>query len=737
MSHTRLQQRRRRFDSPSRNDASDGRRRILFVDDDPLAGAAFERSVRRAGYLVEVSRSPYEAIARAKERRFDVIVTDLRMPGMDGLTLLERFREIDRSCVSILVTGMPDVDLPRSPATDGSLLAVFGKPWDDVAMLESLDRAFTLCERRSALSKEHKLDLLRVLLVEDNPADAFLTKRALETHCTAVVEVAHRLRDAELLLDTCEFDVVVSDLSLPDGRGIDCIRRLRGAAGEAPIVVLTGLEDDEVAGQALESGAQEFLTKGELDGDKLGRVIAFARHRGRFVAQLTRLASYDALTGLANRRTLRDRLSHAQAVARPDGSHVALLAIDLDRFKNINDTLGHEAGDELLRVVAQRLQTVIREHDTAARLSGDEFAVLLGKLADPEDALTITQRLMTDVQRPVELVQGTVGVSLSVGISVSSTGHETLDEMLRSADEAMYQAKRGGRGRSVPPAQVAHARGLERLSLEMELREAVREQRFTLAYQPQYRLSDGELAGFEALLRWRRADGTPEPPSTFIPILEETGLITKVGKWVVEESCRELQRWRAAHPGHDARMSVNVAGQQFETPGLVELVRDALATSGLAPNDFELEITESVLMRDTAHATAALLGLRNLGVRIAIDDFGTGYSSLAYLKRFNVNTLKIDRSFVADIEQEASTCIASAIITLGQQLGMEVVAEGVETWSQAEYLGAAHGLVVQGYLFGRPGPQTTDFAARVTTPRLSRPSPVLTSWNASTQTAGE
>ncbi len=698
---------RRRSDAEVKNLANYGNR-ILFVDDDPLSSAAFERCVRKAGYDVVACRSGNEALAQAAKVKFGVVVTDLRMPGMDGLTLIEKLRELDRSMVAILVTGIPQMDLPRSPHADGSLFAVFGKPWDEAALLDAISRAFALCQRRASLN-EHRALSMRALLVEDHVPDAFLTRRALERACEAHVEVVGTLRDAELMLDSCAFDVVISDLSLPDGRGIDCIRRLREVAGDAPIIVLTGLRDEAVAGQALESGAQEFLLKGDIKPQELRRVISFARHRGRFVSQLSRLASFDSLTGLANRRTLRAKLAQAQAVAEAEDAKVGLLCIDLDRFKTINDTLGHDAGDALLRMVAERLQQGTRDYDTVARLSGDEFAILLGRLRGPEEAEVIVRRLHEAMAAPVELAQATVTVSMSIGLAIGNSPRDTLDDLMRIADDAMYVAKRGGRDRRASGA----GQGLDLLSLEMELREAVKNSLFRLHYQPQYRLLDGTLVGFEALLRWQRRDGRQVSPATFVPLLEELGLIGEVGAWVTREACAELARWRQARRDSTVRMSVNLSGQQFDRPGLVESIRTALQEAGLEPKDLELEITENVLMRDTAHTAEALLGLRKLGVRIAIDDFGTGYSSLAYLKRFMVNTLKIDRSFVSDIEQEASACIASAVIILGQQLGMDVVAEGVETESQAAYLSQAHGVIAQGYLLGRPGPSALDFASEV------------------------
>ena len=428
--------------------------------------------------------------------------------------------------------------------------------------------------------------------------------------------------------------------------------------------------------------------------------------------ELANLAHYDQLTGLANRRTLRDRYRYAQALAREQGTRVGFLSVDLDRFKNINDTLGHDAGDALLQEVARRIQSCVREHDTVARLGGDEFAVLLTELEADEEASIVAERLVEAMNRPVMLEQESVVVTLSVGAFVPERLETSFDDLLRTADTTMYKAKRSGRNQLVQAGLVTSAQSRERLSVEKELREAVANEALSLNYQPLFHAADGTLSGFEALLRWTRRDGTRISPGVFVPMLEELGLIATAGSWVLREACSELRRFHDAGFDRSVRMAVNLSGQQFERAGLVDHVEDALRRASLTAESLELEITENVLMRDTKQTAQTLTELRELGARVAIDDFGTGYSSLAYLQRFRVNTLKIDRCFVDDMSAERSACIASAIISLGHRLDLEVVAEGVETADQLERLRVQRCDLVQGFHLARPAASTLEWARK-------------------------
>ncbi|MEC7526033.1 MAG: EAL domain-containing protein [Myxococcota bacterium] len=674
---------------------------ILFVDDDEALGRAFARRFRREGFEVVVTNSPIEAIKLSQRRLFSTVVTDLRMPVMSGAEMIEHVAGVQPDVSFVVVTGVPNLDLDRSPPAELSTVGIVAKPWDDDELLSVIRRAVELTTRRRAeTSASRGVDPL-ALVVEDDPDDAALLVTRLR-RCGWRSQVVHRLQEARLVAGSASFDAMLVDLSLPDARGLDAVVRLRQVAPQVPLIVFSGMDDDTTARQAIRAGAHDFLVKGK-DEPRLGRALVLGVERSHYTRRLTSLAHYDQLTGLANRLTLREAVRRAQTAAAVSGHATALLYVDLDRFKTVNDSLGHEAGDALLQKVADRLRASIRDDDTAARLGGDEFAIVLRQLDQPDEASIVAERLLDALRAPFELPQATVRVTCSVGVVVKEAGEQaTLDDLLRQADMAMYDAKRSGRNRLARPRQRSERPGVARIALENELRDAVAEERFSLVYQPQFALPGPELCGYEALLRWTRLDGTRVSPGTFIPLLEDMGLVTQVGRWVLRESCRQLAEWRRRGlPGH-VRMAVNVSGQDFERDDLVGSVRRALDEHGIEPSALELEITESILMRDTERTNVTLEALKREGVPIAIDDFGTGYSSLAYLQRFAVSRLKIDRVFVQTLEGDAEGTIAEAVIALGHRMGMEVLAEGVETEAQLRFLKSVGCDMVQGFLLGRP-----------------------------------
>ena len=415
-------------------------------------------------------------------------------------------------------------------------------------------------------------------------------------------------------------------------------------------------------------------------------------------ARIAHMAGHDALTGLPNRTLLRDRLEQAIAA----GGAAAVLCLDLDRFKEVNDTLGHPVGDALLRAVTGRLRACARGKDVVARLGGDEFAVVLPAPAGtPEGAAGFAGRALEALAEPFLIEGHQLLAGASVGIAVAPADGADADTLLRRADMALYRAKAEGRAawRFFEPALDAQLQ--ERRALEADLRRAVRERRFELHYQPLVRTPTGSVSGVEALLRWRRADGGLVPPADFIPLAEETGLIVPIGDWVLRTACAEVARW----PSGTIGVAVNLSPAQFRRGDLVGSVRAALAASGLGPGRLELEITESVLLEDDRSTLDTLRSLRALGVRIAMDDFGTGYSSLGYLRRFPFDKIKIDRSFVREMARDANCmAIVRAVVSLGATLGATITAEGVETPEQFDLLREIGCEEAQGFLFGRPKP---------------------------------
>lgn len=427
--------------------------------------------------------------------------------------------------------------------------------------------------------------------------------------------------------------------------------------------------------------------------------------RKRAEEHLHRAAFYDHLTGLPNRVHFTDQLQVSIKHAQEHPDHLfAVLFLDVDRFKNINDSLGHVLGDHLLKDVASRLEKCIRPQDTISRFGGDEFAILLDGLAHSADALAVAERIKREMLTTFRLGGHDVFTSVSLGIALSTLGYQSAEEILRDADTAMYRAKAQGKGSYEVFDKLMHARAISLLQLESDLRRAVEFEEFELFYQPIVKLETGKISGFEALLRWRHPVRGMVSPLEFITVAEETGLIIPIGTWVLRQACRQLSKWQAEyHTDVPLTMSVNLSAKQFRQTDLVDQVKRILRETKLSPECLRLEITESVVMEDAQVATAMLRQLRSLNVQLSIDDFGTGYSSLSYLHRFPINILKIDRSFIGRMcQEEESLGIVETIVILASKLKMRVVAEGIETpeqWAMLRDLRCEYG---QGYLFSEP-----------------------------------
>jgi diguanylate cyclase (GGDEF)-like protein/PAS domain S-box-containing protein len=439
--------------------------------------------------------------------------------------------------------------------------------------------------------------------------------------------------------------------------------------------------------------------------------------------QLHHAAFYDSLTGLPNRALFSDQLELTVSRAAQHKDHLfAVLFLDIDRFKNINDSLGHVVGDQLLKAVAGRLVGCVRPEDTVSRFGGDEFAILLNGMKHSGEALSVTERILHEIEAPFRLSGYDVFTSTSVGIALSAIGYESTEEILRDADTAMYRAKEQGKGRYEVFDKLMHARAISRLQLETDLRRALERDEFELHYQPILTLTDARISGFEALVRWRHPERGLVSPADFIPVAEDTELIIPLGAWVLREACRQAREWQLAYPSQEPlTISVNLSGKQFKQPDLVSQIKQTLYQTGLDARFLRLEITESMVMEDAEAATAMLRQLRSLNVQLSIDDFGTGYSSLSYLHRFPVNILKIDKSFVGRMSiDEESLGIVETVITLATKLKMDVVAEGIETREQWDKLKAFQCKYGQGFLFSKPLP-TADAAKLLDEERAQQP----------------
>ncbi|MDQ3328275.1 MAG: EAL domain-containing protein, partial [Chloroflexota bacterium] len=420
--------------------------------------------------------------------------------------------------------------------------------------------------------------------------------------------------------------------------------------------------------------------------------------------QLAHQAFHDPLTGLPNRPGFLDRVQHALLRTTREGGSIAVLFLDLDRFKVINDSLGHEAGDHLLKAVADRLSECLRPDDTVARLGGDEFTILLESDATAGEALRIANRLTQTLQKPFNIDGHDVFVTTSIGIAIKHPHHEAPADLMRDADLAMYRAKERGRACCEVFDPSMNVRAQQRLSMENDLRHAIERGELLLDYQPTVNLRTGMVCGAEALVRWQHPVRGLVNPGDFIRLAEETGLIFPIGRWIIEEACRQLRAWNEKRPlARPLSVSVNLSARQFASPTLTSEIASALAFAEANPASLVLEITETVVMEDAEVNITTLRRLKELGVQLAIDDFGTGYSSLAYLKRFPVDTLKIDKDFVSSLGKDTEdSAIVNAVITLAHTLGMQVTAEGVETDNQIRQLRELGCDLAQGYLFARP-----------------------------------
>jgi diguanylate cyclase (GGDEF)-like protein len=556
---------------------------------------------------------------------------------------------------------------------------------------------------------------LRVLLVEDSEDDAQLLE--LQLRRDGYSPLVHRVdkpEDLALALKKPEWDVVITDHNLPGFSSESAILQVQNANLDIPVIIVSGTIGEEVAVSAMKAGASDYIMKGNLARlphaiKRELRDFELRRQQRKSEETIRYLAFYDSLTQLPNRRLLMDRLEHSLLTSARSGNYGALIYLDLDHFKNLNDTKGHHYGDELLKEVAERLKACVREEDTVARLGGDEFVVMLENLDDKADHAAMQAKLVGDkivaaLNQPYVLKSHNHHSSCSVGIALFHGSESQVDILLSQADTSMYEAKKAGRNtlRFFDPAM---QKALDaRVEMEAALRQALAQQQFQLHYQVQV-VEQNRPVGVEALIRWIHPEKGAISPMDFIPLAEEVGLIHAIGQWVLETACAQLKSWENLPSCRDLTMAVNVSASQFKETNFVENVREAANRHGISPSKIKLELTESVVLENAASAIVKMEQLRSLGFALSLDDFGTGYSSLSYLKRLPFDQIKIDRSFVTSaISDPNDAFIVLMVATMGRMLGMDVIAEGVETMEQFDLLNGLGCKAYQGYLFGKPVP---------------------------------
>lgn len=562
----------------------------------------------------------------------------------------------------------------------------------------------------------------KILVSDDDLTARILMKETLSSDVLEVIE-AENGRQAIEQFEKHRPALLLLDVSMPKMNGFEVCETIRAHKNgkHIPIIMVTGSDDIASIHKSYAVGATDFIAKPikwPILGERVKYILRASQAFADLVTQqqeLHQLAFYDTLTGLPNRQYLMQDLQRYLAMAKRNNYQAAMLYIDLDRFKRINDTMGHSYGDKLLRKVALRLQANLRDSDMCARTTkdsesqatqlssfgGDEFTIFLSRLNNSNEAMLVAERVIRSFSTPFQLEQFEVVITPSIGISVFPHDGEDAESLLKNADTAMYFAKESGRCCYRFYQDSMNSKAAARLQLEQDLRKALDNNEVIPFYQPQVCAQTGRILGVEALARWEKPQGQPIFPDEFIPIAEETGMIIKLGQQILYHACQQAKTWQQS--GHAIRVAVNVSGHQFKQPDFPKVVRKVLEEFQLPASLLELELTESVIMSDAEENIARLKELKALGVTLAVDDFGTGYSSLSYLKKFPIDILKIDRSFMCDINSPPDDiAIVEAILALAASLNLGVIAEGIEYSGQITTLQNTKNLLLQGYLFSRP-----------------------------------
>ncbi|MEZ0360046.1 EAL domain-containing protein [Mycobacterium sp. SA01] len=673
--------------------------RVLLVEDndgDARLVQLMLESTFGTGMELTWAHSLHEALTKLDIETLDCVVLDLGLPDASGLDGVQAIKKRSPMMPVVVLSGHADSEV--------GMAAVAAGAQDYLVKGSAIDETLTRAIRYAVVRKraEHALVRSQATLAEAQRI-AHLGSWELNLATNEMVWSAELRRLHGYATDTPrDVDDLLGRVHPDDAESVrGLLHAAFGARSAFDLDYRIVLPDGST--RWLRSQGRVECDEASVDSYMRGTVQDITQQRSAEEA-LAHQALHDPLTGLPNRTLLLDRLTNMLGRLDRSAGSVGLLFIDIDRFKVINDSLGHPAGDHMLLAMASRLKATLRTSDTLARFGGDEFVILCEGLSGEQEAIGIATSIRDAMQQPLSWGKGELVVTLSIGIAMASSPHVSAESLLRDADAAMYRAKQDGRARSAVFAHSMRAKAVDRLDTEVALRRGIAEGGFDIEYQPIVELQTLRIVGSEALVRWRHPSRGRVAPGQFIPIAEETGLIVPLGAWVLREAADQAATWRRRYGLESFKMAVNLSPLQVADAGLVRLVADVIAGSGLPPECLELEITETALMNDAASAVEILESLKGLGVSLSIDDFGTGYSSLSYLKRFPVDTLKIDQSFVADLNDSDDDAIVKAIISLAAALKLGTVAEGVETAGPAGRLVELGCGLAQGYYFARPAP---------------------------------
>ncbi len=680
----------------------------LVVDDEPMVRLLARETLEQAGFLVDEAENGTQALAYLEKTMPDLVMLDVMMPDIDGFQVCRHLHGIadNQSCAVVMMTGLDDYASIQQ-AYDAGATDFIIKPinWQvlgyRVKYIARANQAFKDLHASETMLK-HAQQIARLGNWEWEVADDRF-------------RVSETIPQILSIQEDKRFDSFQSLLALihPQDREHvqtafeHTVKTSEPCGIDARIILVQGnerfihIEAEPLTGKGSSvlflTGTMQDITERKLSENKI-----------------LSLAYFDNLTGLANRLQFSEYLEQAIQHAQTEHNSMALLFMDLDRFKTINDTLGHDAGDLLLKEIAKRLKHCLRKDDcvsrdatsqgfqTVSRLGGDEFTIILQNIFSCEGAAKVARRIITEIEHPIILNGHEVFVTASIGISMYPDDGANSISLIKNADAAMYHSKSLGGNTYQFYTNSMNASAMERLALESDLRKAIERNEFELYYQPQVTADNGTISAVEALIRWRHPERGHLLPGLFIPLAEESGLITAIDRWVLTTACRQIKAWESEGIS-SFRVAINLSGRDFQQNKLLEMAREALAATGINPAHLELELTEGVLMKNAEETIETLNALKRMGLALTIDDFGTGYSSLSYLKRFPIDSLKIDKSFVADVTSDSNNAaIVTAIIAMARKLNINVIAEGVETEEQRLFLQNNGCSDMQGYLFGRP-----------------------------------